>query len=412
MEAGTRTVAPLVDVDISGAAHKADPFPLYAKLRAEMPVCQVPMPAGQTAWLVTRYDDVVAVLKSERFAKNRFSTLSADQLKKQPWAPKIFTPLFSNMLDSDPPQHTRLRALVQKAFTPQRVDQMRARIQSLADELLDSIEGRRRFDLIRDYALPLPATVIAEILGVPIKDRHRFHRWSSAIVSLNWSNWDMLKALPSVWQFLRYVRRLIRRRRAEPADDLISALIQASEAGDQLNEDELVAMIFLLLIAGHETTVNLIANGLLALLQHPRELARLRESPELITTAIEELLRYAGPVDTATERYAREDISLADVVIPRGSLVFAGLSSANRDESHFERPEELDITREPNRHLAFGLGIHFCIGASLARAESQTAISTLLRRTGDLRLAVPPAALKWRRGLVLRGLKSLPLLRT
>ena len=205
MEAGTRIVAPILDVDISGAAHKADPFPLYAKLRAETPVCQVTMPAGKTAWLVTRYDDVVAVLKSERFAKNRFSTLSADQMKKQPWAPKIFTPLFSNMLDSDPPHHTRLRALVQKAFTPQRVDQMRARIQSLADELLDSIDRRRRFDLIRDYALPLPATVIAEILGVPIQDRHRFHRWSSAIVSLNWSNWDMLKALPSVWQFLRYV---------------------------------------------------------------------------------------------------------------------------------------------------------------------------------------------------------------
>jgi len=400
---------PLVDVDITSPPHKANPFELYARLRAESPVCRVPMPDGQTAFLVTRYDDVVDVLKDERLVKDRFSLPAGGQTQKAPWVPAMMRPLLTNMLDSDPPHHTRLRALVQKAFTPRRVDAIEERIHSLADGLLQDLSGRRSFDLVRDYALPLPATVIAEMLGVPASDRHKFHRWSSSIVSLNWSTWDMIKGLPSVWRFLRYVRKLVQARRAVPADDMISALVEARDAGQRLSEDELVAMIFLLLIAGHETTVNLIANGTLALLQHAAQLRRLRDDLELIDTAVEELLRFASPLDTATERYAREDLTVAGVDIPRGSLVFAVISSANRDEAHFQRPEELDVTRDPNRHLTFGLGIHFCLGAPLARMEGRIAIRALLEHCPRLALAAPATWLAWRRGLVLRGMKSLPV---
>jgi cytochrome P450 PksS len=209
--------------------------------------------------------------------------------------------------------------------------------------------------------------------------------------------------------FLRYTRKLIKARRAQPRDDLVSALIRAEEAGRQLSEDELVAMVVLLLVAGHETTVNLIGNGTLALLEHPDQLEKLRDDPSLIRPAVEELLRFGSPVEAATERFAREDVTIAGVTIPRGEMVLAVIASANRDERQFANPDKLDITREPNRHLAFGLGAHFCLGAALARMEGQIAIGTLLRRAPGLRLAVEPGALRWRPGLVLRGLKALPV---
>jgi cytochrome P450 PksS len=321
----------------------------------------------------------------------------------------MFRPLTRNMLDLDPPDHTRLRGLVHKAFTPRLVERMRERVASLAGELLDAALRRGSFDLIRDYALPIPTTIIAEMLGVPAGDRQRFHRWSEVIVAASPSGPGMAKAIPSVFFFLRYIRRLVRARRAEPRDDLVSALAQAEEAGDQLSEDELLAMIFLLLVAGHETTVNLIGNGALALMKNPGQMERLRRDPTLVKTAIEELLRYESPVATATERFAREDIPIAGVVIPRGELVYAVLASANRDPRQFPEADTLDVAREPNRHLAFGLGIHYCLGAPLARLEGEIAIAALLRRAPGLRLAVPPEQLRWRRGLVLRGLQSLPV---
>lgn len=299
--------------------------------------------------------------------------------------------------------------MVQKAFTPRLVEQLRRRVQHLADRLLDDLRERTHFHLIRNYALPIPTTIIAEMLGVPVEDRHRFHRWSKAIVSINTSVRGTLLVLPHVWAFLRLIRRLIRSKRAASADDLLSALVQAKEAGDRLSEDELVAMVFLLLVAGHETTVNLIGNGMLALLQHSDQLARLRAEPALLKPAVEELLRFSGPLETASERYAREDVTVAGVTIPGGEQVFAAVASANRDDRQFPDPDRLDITREPNRHLAFGLGPHFCIGAPLARLECQVAIGSLLWRLPGLRLAVPPGALRWRRGLVLRGLESLPV---
>jgi cytochrome P450 PksS len=310
----------------------------------------------------------------------------------------------------DPPDPDRLRALVQKAFTPRLVEGLRPRVQALADGLLDGLRGRPGFDLIRDYALPIPTTVIAEMLGVPAADRHRFQRWSKAIVATDPSGLGMLLVVPHVWRFLRYIRRLIRAKRAAPAGDLLTALIQAEEAGDRLTEDELLAMTFLLLVAGHETTVNLIGNGTLALLEHPHQLDRLRRDPGLIKPAVEELLRYASPLETATERFTREDVTVAGVTIPRGAMVFAAIASANRDSGQFPDPNALDVGREPNKHLSFGLGPHYCLGAPLARLEGQVAIATLLRRVPQLRSAVTPTALRWRRGLVLRGLESLPVL--
>ena len=397
-------------INIASPKFKANPFDFYKRLRAESPIRRMPSLKGEPGWLVTRYDDVVTVLNDERFIKNRLNAFSPQQSARELWFRKlkVFKSLERNMLDLDPPDHTRLRALVSKAFTPGLIEQLRERIQSLTDELLDRVHDCGSMDLIRDYALPLPTTIIAEMLGVPVEDRHKFHRWSNAMTRVS-STWGMVTAIPQALAFLRYIRKIVKLRRANPQQDLVSGLARVEEAGDTLTEDELVAMIFLLLVAGHETTVNLIGNGTLALLEHPDQLVRLRHDPELIKPAVEELLRYTSPVEMATERYAREDLTIAGVTIPRGSVVFAVIASANRDEQHFVNPDALDIAREPNRHLSFGLGPHYCLGAPLARLEGRVAINTLARRMPDLRLAVPQSALQWRSGLVLRGLKSLPL---
>jgi cytochrome P450 len=244
---------------------------------------------------------------------------------------------------------------------------------------------------------------------VPAEDHAKFHRWSNRLVSVS-SGRDMLRALPAALSFVRYLRKLVERRRVEPQDDLITALIRAEEAGDKLNDDELLAMAFLLLVAGHETTVNLIASGTLALLEHPKQAEALKRDPSLVKPAVEELLRYTSPVEMATERYAREDVEIEGATIPRGELVLAVLGSANRDERHFEDPDALDLARDPNRHLAFGRGgAHHCLGAPLARMEGQIAISALLRRFPEARLPVAPESLRWRQGLFLRGPRRLPL---
>jgi cytochrome P450 PksS len=402
-------MASIPEVDIAGAKFKANPYPFYARLRAEAPVHRVNLPARQTAWLITRYEDVAVALKDGRFVKNKAAALTSEQAAKEPWVPRMFRPLERNMLDLDPPDHTRLRSLVHRAFSPRLVEQMRGRIQSLADDLLSAARGRGSMDLISDYALPIPTTVIAEMLGVPDRDRHRFHRWSRSIVAASPSGWGMLRAIPSAMAFLRYIRRLIASHRVAPHDDLIGALVEAEEAGEQLTEDELVAMVFLLLVAGHETTVNLIGNGMLALLKNPDQMERLRADTTLLKSAVEELLRHESPLMTATERYAREDVTVSGVTIPRGGIVYVVIASANRDSEEFPDPDSLDISREPNRHLSFGLGPHYCLGAPLARLEGQVAIGTLLNRLPELRLAVDSESLCWRRGLVLRGLEALPV---
>ncbi len=394
-------------VNIVSPQFKANPFPFLASLRTSQPVYRTSLPDKTPVWLITRYEDVAALLKDERFVKNRRTAMTREKLRKLPWVPPMFRPLERNMLDLDPPDHTRLRALVHKAFTPNLIGQMRDRIQILADDLLEGVARKGEMDLIDDYALPLPMTIITEILGVPTSDRDKFHKWSKAVVSLSSPN-ATLRVIPSVWMFIRYLRRFIKRRRLDPQDDLISALIQAEEAGDKLSEDELLAMVFLLLIAGHETTVNLIGNGMLALLDHPDQMEKLRRNPALIKTAVEELLRYSSPVFMSTERYAREDSRIQGVTIPCGGMTLGVIGSANRDESVFENADELSIAREPNRHLSFGQGIHFCVGAPLARLEAQIAINTLLRRMPDLKLSVATDSLRWRPSMILRGLEGLP----
>jgi cytochrome P450 PksS len=403
----------IVAPDLASPAFKANPYPFYARLRAEAPVWRVTLRDRRTAWLVTRYEDVARVLKDDTFAKDKLNAMDPEQRAKTPWVPGFLKPLERNMLDLDDPDHVRLRALVSKAFTPRLIERLRGRIEALCEELLDAMERERKrkggTDLLAGYALPLPATVIAELLGVPAEDHARFHRWSNRLVSVS-SGRDMLRALPAALSFVRYLRNLVERRRADPEDDLITALIRAEEAGDKLSEDELLAMAFLLLVAGHETTVNLIASGTLALLEHPEQTERLRRDPSLVKPAVEELLRYTSPVELATERYARQDTEIGGRRIPCGELVLAVLGSANHDEQHFENPDVLDLARDPNRHLAFGRGgVHHCLGAPLARMEGQIAMTALLRRFPGARLAMAPEDLHWRRGLFLRGLEKLPL---
>ncbi len=397
----------ITPVDVTSPTFKANPFPFYAQLRAEAPVFPVTI-MKQHAWLITRYDDVLNVLKDERFAKDRRNAMTPEQLKKSPWVPSMFKPLERNMLDLDSPDHSRLRSLVHKAFTPRMVEQMRDQVQDLTNQLLDAVEPKGRMDLIADFALPLPLTVIGQILGVPAKDNHKFHRWSKTLISEG-AKRNLLVLIPNIMAFMRYLKTLIKERRAYPKDDLITALVQAKDGSDQLSEDEILAMIFLLLIAGHDTTVNLIGSGTLALLEHPDQLEMLRREPEHIKTAVEELLRFVCPVEMATERYAREDIEIAGITIPRGELVMAVIGSANRDESCFEHPEMLDITRKNNKHLAFGHGVHFCLGAPLARLEGQIAINTLIQRMPNLHLSITPDQVRWRSTFVLRGLEALPV---
>jgi cytochrome P450 PksS len=321
--------------------------------------------------------------------------------------PGFLRPLTRNMLDLDAPDHTRLRALVQKAFTPRLVEGLRPRIHALAHELMDRAEGGR-MEVVGGFALPIPLTIIAELLGVPAGDEQRFHRWTTRIVSVS-SPVDIVGVLPAVRSLFRYLRKLFDARRAEPRDDLITALVQAEEAGDRLSEDELLGMVFLLLAAGHETTVNLIGTAALVLAQNPGQAAELRADPSRMKTAVEELARYASPVELATERYAREDLSLCGVPIRRGEMVLGVIGSANRDPAHFADPDTLDLAREPNRHLAFGMGAHYCLGAPLARLETQVALTVLLERAPGLRLAVPAESLRWRKHAFLRGLRELPL---
>jgi cytochrome P450 len=373
-------------------------------------VYRAELPDGRGVWLVTRYDDVVAVLKDERFAKDWRRAMTPEQLAQIPPIPEVMRPLSENMLDKDPPDHERLRRLVSKAFTPRLIERMRPRVQEIADTLLDAVEDKGGMDLIDDYAFPLPITVIAELLGVPVEDRNRFREWSDAAVSGDTTQEYVEKILlPHMQAFIEYLRALFEEKRENPKDDLISALVLAEEAGDKLSEDELLAMVFLLLIAGHETTVNLIGNGTLALLQNPDQLQKLKDEPLLIKPAIEELLRYDGPVETSTERFAREDVAIGDTVIPKGEMVMVVIAAADHDPERFPEPDTLDIARADNKHLAFGKGIHHCLGAPLARMEGQIALGTLLRRMPDLRLKGSPESLTWRPGMVLRGLTGLPV---
>jgi cytochrome P450 PksS len=390
-------------------AFKRSPYPGYAKMREEAPVLKVLRPGGPAIWLITRYDDVVSVLRDPRFKKDYRSVVEPEERAIWRALPPIEAALTRHMLASDPPDHTRMRNLVVKAFAPRLIAQQRERIQALADSLIDAVFSRGEMDLIDDYAFPLPITVIAELMGVPVADRDRFREWSSAVVTDRTAP-GALEALAVAGKaFVAYLRDLFEERRKNPRADLITALVEAEEAGDRLDETELVSTVFLLLVAGHETTVNLIGNGMLALLTRPDELKRLRDEPALLVPAVEELLRFDGPVETSTFRFAAEAVELAGVTIPRGAPVLVVLGSANRDATRFSDADQLILDRRDNDHLAFGHGIHYCLGASLARLEGQIAIGTLLRRLPSLRLAVPVEELEWRPSLLIRGMVRCPV---
>jgi len=380
----------------------ADPYPTYHRLRTEDPVHHSPL----GFWVLTRYDDVVAALRDPRLAKEAIASFVAARFG----APVPAMGL--SMLDRDPPDHTRLRGLVSKAFTPRVVEGLRPRIQQIVDGLLDGAAGRRSMDLIEEFAYPIPVIVICEMLGVPVEDHERFKGWSLDVargLDLVWLGPDSevgRRSIAARQALGEYFRGLIAQRRAAPRNDLLSGLIAAEEAGDKLNEIELLATCILLLIAGHETTVNLIGNGTLALLRHRDQLERLRREPGLIATAVEELLRFDGPVQR-TARIPSEDVSFGGRTIAKGEMVMPFIGAADRDPAQFPSPDRLDIGRTDNRHIAFGWGIHFCLGAPLARIEGQIAINTLVRRLPKLELATGQP--EYRQSLTLRGLKALPV---
>ena len=399
------------NLDLTTDAFKANPYPIYARLRKESPVYQTKGFRNQQSWLLTRYDDVSDLLRDdERFAKKAANAMTPEQLKKAPKIPGIFAPLTNNLLFLDPPDHTRLRSLVHQAFTPRRVERMREETQALTHQLIDDMKQRGgALDFIKHFALPLPITIIGRILGVPEKDNDKFHKWTQDFVSVQGGLGDLLK-MASIFRLMRYLRGMIKQRASDPQDDLTTALVQVQEEDDRLTEDEVLAMLFILLSAGHETTVNLIASGTLALLQHRDQWELLGGDPQLIRPAIEELLRFVTPAEMSTERYAKRDVDVAGVTIPRGALVLGVIASANRDEAYFDKPDVLDITRSKNKHLSFGQGIHYCVGAPLSRLEGTIAINTLIERIPDLQLAVPTEQLKWRSNFILRGLKELPVI--
>ncbi|MEU4694232.1 cytochrome P450 [Actinoplanes sp. NPDC023714] len=392
-------------VDLADPAFQANPHPAYAAWRRTGPVRRTRLPSGLTAWLVTRYDDGRRALADPRLSKQSGFSVGSSTAANRPAGPAAI--LSRHMLAADPPDHTRLRRLVSAAFTVRRIESLRPRIEEITRELLDALEGRERADLIDAFAFPLPIQVICELLGVPADDRDEFRDWSNVIVAGSQSG-DRLE--PAIRAMVAYIAALIAERRSSPGPDLLSGLIQVRDSEDRLTEEELSSMVFLLLIAGHETTVNLIGNGTSLLLRDREQWDRLRAEPALLPTAIEEFLRYEGPVETSTFRVATEDLEIGGTRIRAGEPVVIVLLSANRDEDRFPDADVLRLDRAQNPHLAFGHGIHYCLGAPLARLEAQIAFTQLMDRHPGLRLAVPAEDLRWRPGLLLRGLHELPVL--
>ncbi|APU14020.1 MULTISPECIES: cytochrome P450 family protein [Actinoalloteichus] len=377
-----------------------DPHPAYRELRIEGPVRRMVIPEREAAWIVTRYDEARAALADPALQKSPPAIASGRFTEDEYFSQE----LSANLLQADQPEHTRLRKLVTKAFTSRRVAALRPRIEQIADDLLDEMEGHTELDLLDAFAFPLPMTVICEFLGVPDEDRDDFRQWSNLLLDV-----DSPETAPASASMAAYLMRLIAAKREAPADDLLTALIQAKDDEDRLSERELVGMVFVLLVAGHETTVNLIGNGVHALLRHPDQLAALKADPGLLPGAVEEFLRFDGPVHLATMRWASADMTLYGAQVSAGDPVLVSLLSANRDPSRFEEPDRLDVTRTPGGHLAFGHGIHFCLGAPLARMEGEIAFGRLLARFPELSLAGEPETLSWRYSTLIRGLETLPV---
>lgn len=395
--------------DLFSPEFKADPFPTLARMRREAPVYAHQAPDGRVIWYITRYEDVAAVLRDDvHFVKDISQAMSAASSQPSRRSP-IQRLINENMLFSDPPDHTRLRGLVSQAFTPRRVEQMQERVEAIAAGLLDKVAYQGRMDVIVDYALPLPVAVITEMLGVPAADQAQVTDWSQAIISPGSRGLTYSRRKAKVQALLAYLRGMFAERQREPQDDLVTALVQAEEAGEKLSEAELFGMVALLLVTGHETTVNLIGNSTLALLGHPEQLALLEQGAVSWEAAVEELLRYDGPVETSTTRWVGQDLVFKGHQMRRGDVVRVVLASANRDGCSFAMPDMLDLQRQDNRHLAFGLGIHYCLGAPLARLEGKVALRMVFGRFHNLRLEIPVEQLRWRSGVLFRGLETLPV---
>ncbi|MFG2714555.1 cytochrome P450 [Streptomyces goshikiensis] len=393
---------PVVDISTNAEDFHADPYSFYARLRTAGPVHLIaaPSPEYEPSWLVVGHEEARAALNHPGLSKDwRGSDLFASALA---------TPANANMLESDPPQHTRLRRLVAREFTARRVEALRPRVEQITHELLDAMAARpeRTADLIKALAFPLPMTVICELLGVPDLDRERFRYWSSEVVAPTGSAPDNTPHR----ELGAYLGELVEAKAKSPGEDLLSALIRTrDEDGDSLSPDELIGMAFLLLVAGHETTVNLISNGVRALLAHPEQLAGLRADYDgLLGGAVEEMLRYDGPVQNATFRYARADVEIGGAVIPAGATVLVSLAAADRDPGRFPEPDRFDIRRTAQGHLAFGHGLHFCIGAPLARMEGRVAVRALLERFPGL-AENPDGPPLWLSGSLMRGVSRLPV---
>ncbi len=385
----------------------ADPYPVFARLRAAAPVYRSEVLGG---WVVTRFADVKAALNDPRLSADRITPFLHHMDRSGRPVPMLARIVGNWAVFTDPPRHARLRGLMNKAFTARAVARLAPSVTAIVDALIDALAGRDRIDLIADFATPLPVTVIADMIGVPAADHGLFKTWSDELATFVGSalrtadKYD--RAERAAGEMADYFRAAIAERRRAPGDDILSALIAAEESGDVLGEDELIACCVLLLFAGHETTANLIGNGIHALVRHGGELARLRRTPDLAESAVEEVLRYDGPTQAMT-RIVREDIVLADVPIAAGDRVFLMINAANRDGAVFADPDRLDIARAPNPHIAFGYGIHFCLGAPLARLEGRIALPALVNRLHGLALADDPP--QWLDSLVFRGMHTLPL---
>ncbi|MFF6883505.1 cytochrome P450 [Streptomyces sp. NPDC012421] len=388
----------VIDLGEYGADFTADPYPYYAKLRAAGPVHRVRTPYGAEVWLIVGHEEARAALADPRLSKSP-SVLGRTMLDEEVVGP--------NLLVVDPPDHTRLRKLVAGEFTGRRIEALRPRVQRLTDALVDAMAPAGRADLVDALAFPLPIIVICELLGIPAEDRETFRRWSNEVVAPSGEDAER----EAVHGLAAYLDELIEDKRAAgPADDLLSALITArAEDGDRLTLPELRGLAYLLLIAGHETTVNLIVSSVRALLTHPGQLAAVRSEPELLDGVIEETLRWDGPVENATYRFSRESLTIGGTRIPAREPVLVSLASGDRDERRFPEPDRFDVRRDPRGHLAFGHGIHYCLGAPLARMEARIALRTLLDRFPDLALDTDPGDWEWLPGFLMRGVRRLPV---
>ncbi|PGB02834.1 cytochrome P450 family protein [Bacillus toyonensis] len=395
-------------INLASAQFKEDAYEIYKESRKMQPILFVNQVEIGKEWLITRYEDALPLLKDNRLKKDQANVFPQDT-KNMYLSVDNSDHLTTHMLNSDPPNHSRLRSLVQKAFTPKMISQLDGRIQRIADDLISEIERKGTLNLVDDYSFPLPIIVISEMLGIPKEDQAKFRIWSHAVIASPETPEEIKETEKQLSEFITYLQYIVDVKRKNPKEDLVSALILAENEGHKLSARELYSMIMLLIVAGHETTVNLITNTVLALLENPKQLQLLKDNPKLIDSAIEEGLRYYSPVEVTTARWAAEPFQIHDQTIQKGDMVIIALASANRDETVFENPEIFDITRENNRHIAFGHGSHFCLGAPLARLEAKIAITTLFKRMPELQIKGDREDIKWQGNYLMRSLEELPL---